>query len=106
MVHGDCLSIGCYAMTDSGIEDIYGLVEAALKAGQAGVPTHVFPFRMTSENLTRHSGKPWTAYWSNLKEGWDWFETTRRPPPVSVCGGRYHFGNRPENGNCQAIVGM
>ena len=44
MVHGNCVSIGCYAMTDPGIEEIYRLVEAALEAGQAGVPVHAFPF--------------------------------------------------------------
>ena len=25
MIHGDCLSIGCYAMTDEQIEEIYSL---------------------------------------------------------------------------------
>ena len=34
MVHGDCVSIGCYAMTDPAIEEIYVLVEAALRDTQ------------------------------------------------------------------------
>jgi len=40
MVHGDCVSIGCYAMTDAGIEEIYTLVAAALKGGQPFVRVH------------------------------------------------------------------
>ena len=34
MVHGDCVSVGCYAMTGGAIEEIYLLVEAALQSGQ------------------------------------------------------------------------
>ena len=31
MVHGNCRSIGCYAMTNDGIDEIYRLVEEALQ---------------------------------------------------------------------------
>jgi murein L,D-transpeptidase YafK len=103
MVHGDCLSIGCYAMTDAGIDEIYGLVEAALRNGQAAVPVHVFPFRMTEANLARHRSHRWMDYWANLKEGWDLFEKDRVPPTASVCDKRYGFNGE---GGCLAIVGM
>ncbi len=106
MVHGDCLSIGCYAMTDAGIEDIYGLVEAALRNGQSSVPVHVFPFRMTEENLARHSRSEWTGFWRNLKEGWDYFETTRQPPQAMACGRRYGFGGGGKGGECREVAGM
>lgn len=92
MVHGDCVSIGCYAMRDKGIEDIYGLVEAALKGGQKAVSVHVFPFRMTKENMIRRAGSRWITYWENLKKGWDIFETTRQPPDAKACGKKYRFG--------------
>jgi murein L,D-transpeptidase YafK len=107
MVHGDCLSIGCYAMTDAGIEEIYGLVDAALRAGQAELPVHVFPFRMTAEHLMRHRASPHAAFWANLKEGHDWFEATRRPPLAHVCDKAYVFsdGSAPA-GRCQRILGM
>ncbi len=104
MVHGDCLSIGCYAMTDAGIEHIYALVEAALKAGQPGVPVHVFPFRMTEENMQRHRNHRWAGFWANLREGWDRFEATGEPPTASVCDRRYVFG--PATAGCRTIAGM
>jgi murein L,D-transpeptidase YafK len=104
MVHGDCLSIGCYAMTDAGIEEIYGLVEAALKAGQQTVPVHVFPFRMTEANMARHKGHRWAEYWTNLKEGWDLFEQKREPPVAMACGRRYGFG--ATGAGCRDIAGM
>ena len=91
MVHGDCLSIGCYAMTDAGIEEIYLIVEAAHRAGQHAVPVHAFPFRMTSERLKQEEGAVWFAYWQNLKQGFDLFETERVPPAVTVSGRAYSF---------------
>ena len=50
MVHGDVCSVGCFAMTDPVIEEIYLVIEAALKNG-GSVPVHVFPFRMTQERM-------------------------------------------------------
>jgi murein L,D-transpeptidase YafK len=105
MVHGDCLSIGCYAMTDAGIEEIYGLVEAALKAGQQAVPVHVFPFRMTEANLVRFQSHSAAQEWINLKQGWDWFDVNRRPPVAQACGKRYQFGDGTMEG-CRPIAGM
>ncbi len=91
MVHGNCVSIGCYAMTDAGIEDIYGLVEAALENGQNEVPVHIFPFRMTAEAMAASADSAWIAYWRNLKEGHDLFETRRAPPVAAACGKTYVF---------------
>jgi len=58
MVHGGCASVGCYAMTDPGIEEIYGLVDEAFKGGQEKVQLQAFPFRMTAQNIARHAGDP------------------------------------------------
>lgn len=91
MVHGDCVSIGCYAMTDEGIEEIYLIVEAAQLAGQELVPVHAFPFRMTHDRLMLEQDNKWFAYWQNLKLGYDLFEETRLPPAVSVVGKNYSF---------------
>jgi murein L,D-transpeptidase YafK len=91
MVHGNCVSIGCYAMTDAGIEEIYALADAALRAGQPFFRVHIFPFRMTDDNMQQHARSEWREFWENLKEGYDLFETTRRPPNVKVRGGKYVF---------------
>jgi len=91
MVHGNCASVGCYAMTDYGITEIYALVAGALKAGQRSVPVHIFPFRMTDEAMEATAGHEFLPFWQNLKEGYDTFEATRLPPPVYACEGRYAF---------------
>jgi murein L,D-transpeptidase YafK len=89
MVHGGCSSIGCYAMTDPVIDEIWGLVTAALRKGQPRFHVHVFPFRMSEERLAERRNAPWAAFWSDLKPGFDAFEATGLPPKVSVCQGRY-----------------
>ena len=91
MVHGNCVSIGCYAMTDARIEEIYSLCDAALQNGQRFFRVHSFPFRMTEANMKRHGNSKWIGEWKNLKTGYDWFEKTKRPPNVKVSGTQYKF---------------
>jgi murein L,D-transpeptidase YafK len=91
MVHGNCVSIGCYAMTDARIEEIYSLCDAALKNGQRFFRVHSFPFRMTEVNMKRHGKSKWISEWRNLKTGYDWFEKTKQPPNVIVSGNIYSY---------------
>ena len=91
MVHGNCVSIGCYAMTDARIEEIYSLCDAALQNGQRFFRVHCFPFRMTDVNMKRHGKSKWISEWRNLKQGYDWFEKTNHPPDVNVNGKRLVF---------------
>jgi murein L,D-transpeptidase YafK len=91
MVHGGCGSIGCFAMTDPVVDEIWRLVTAALKAGQPRFHVHVFPFRMTEENLASREHQPWVPFWRTLKQGYDAFQTLRLPPRIAVCGGAYSF---------------
>lgn len=94
MVHGACVSIGCFAMTNEGIEEIYLLVESALNGGQASLPVHIFPFRMTEENMKAHEEDEWITFWRNLKEGYDLFELTGQPPTAEPQGDVYGFSGR------------
>jgi murein L,D-transpeptidase YafK len=91
MVHGGCRSVGCYAMTDYGIEEIYGLVYEAFQGGQPKIQLQAFPFRMTTTNLVRHEHDPNESFWQMLKTGSDAFLETRQPPTVAVCDQRYVF---------------
>jgi murein L,D-transpeptidase YafK len=115
MVHGACKSVGCFAMTDRGIDEIYGFVAAAISAGQREVPVHIFPFRMTESAIARETGGGWLAFvgaggmpqwasfWRNLKEGYDIFEQTGEPPAAYACGDRYAFDANSQS--CQRIAG-
>ena len=91
MVHGNQVSIGCLAMTDSKIEEIYTLVDAALKNGQPFIRIHLFPFRMTDARMHRAADSKHLPFWENLKTGYDHFEKHGSPPEVTVSGGVYQF---------------
>ena len=91
MVHGNCVSIGCYAMTDEKIEEIYALATAALKNGQPFFRIHIFPFELNDRNLAQHKNHRWYDFWKNLQQGYQWFEEHHRPPNVKVVDGKYTF---------------
>ncbi len=91
MVHGSCVSIGCYAMTDAYMAEIYALSEAALKGGQPFFRVHIFPFVLTEDRLENDKNHQWHAFWKNLKTGYDYFEQHKRPPDVQVDNGHYVF---------------
>ncbi len=100
MVHGGCGSVGCYAMTDPVITELWTIVTAALKGSQKRFHVHVFPFRMSEEALGAHQSHPQIAFWRTLKDGHDQFEQHWLPPRVSVCDGQYQFDSaRTKNGS-------
>ncbi|HXY57564.1 MAG TPA: murein L,D-transpeptidase family protein [Methylocystis sp.] len=117
MVHGACKSVGCFAMTDPGVEEIYRFVAAALAGGQREVPVHIFPFRMSEAAIEREtasggilsflatesSSQQWSGFWRNLKEGYDIFERTGEPPTAYACGDHYAFGGN--GASCPRIAG-
>jgi len=84
MVHGSCVSIGCFAMTDPLIEEIYTLVAAALTAGQGSVPVHAFPFRLDAEALAARSDSAHFTFWTQLAAIYTAFNASHRLPRVRV----------------------
>lgn len=91
MVHGGSGSIGCLAVTDEKVEEVYLLAEAALRKGQPTFAIHLFPFRLTEDRLAREVNHPSYPFWQNLREGFSLFEHTRRPPTVRYEPSRYLF---------------
>jgi murein L,D-transpeptidase YafK len=91
MIHGDCSSRGCYAMTDEQIAEIYALARESFFGGQKSFQIQAYPFRMTPVNMAKHRNSPHLAFWKMLKQGYDHFEVTRLEPKVDVCEKRYVF---------------
>ena len=91
MIHGDCASAGCYAMTDEQIAEIYALAREAFFGGQKAFQIQAYPFRMTPLNMARHRNSEHMAFWRMLKQGYDYFEVARQEPKVDVCDRHYVF---------------
>lgn len=106
MVHGDCSSRGCYAMTDEQIAEIYALGRESFKGGQRTFSLQLYPFHMTVENMVKHRNNPNIDFWWNIKQGYDAFEISRKEVSWDVCERRYVFyppgGGLNANGTCPA----
>ncbi|MCA1962869.1 MAG: hypothetical protein LDL31_02865 [Prosthecobacter sp.] len=75
MIHGGQVSVGCLAMTDPVIEEIYLLVAEALAKGHPEVPVQIFPFRLNEEALAQAVDHPWYDFWRDqLLPVWRDFE--------------------------------
>lgn len=91
-LHGNAVSIGCVAVGDAAIEEVYVLALDAKARGQAAIPVHIFPARMDGpEWETFASQHPqWREFWENLQPGYERFERTKRIPQIRVdARGRY-----------------
>jgi murein L,D-transpeptidase YafK len=91
MVHGDCSSRGCYAMTDEQIAEIYSLGRESFFGGQRSFQLQAFPFKMTPINMAKHRNNANMPFWKMIKEGYDHFEVTRQEPKVEFCEKKYVF---------------
>ena len=91
MVHGDCSSRGCYAMTDEQIAEIYSLGRESFFGGQRAFQLQAYPFKMTPVNMAKHRNNPNMPFWKMIKQGWDHFEVTRQEPKVDFCEKKYVF---------------
>ena len=91
MVHGDCSSRGCYAMTDEQIAEIYSLGRESFFGGQKSFQLQAYPFKMTPANMARHRNNPNMPFWKMIKEGNDHFEVTKQEPKVDFCEKKYVF---------------
>jgi murein L,D-transpeptidase YafK len=91
MIHGDCASVGCYAVTDEQITEIYSLAREAFFGGHRSFQVQAYPFRMTPFNMAKHRDSPHLGFWNALKQGYDHFEATRKELRVAVCDKQYVF---------------
>jgi murein L,D-transpeptidase YafK len=103
MVHGDCSSRGCYAMTDEQIQEIYALARESFFGGQKAFQLQAYPFRMTAMNMAKHRNNSNFAFWKMLKEGYDHFNATHQEPKVAVCEKRYVFDAAPPDDSTRPL---
>lgn len=89
MVHGGCSSVGCYAVGNDNIEELYYFVSQAFSHGQEFIDIHIYPFKMTNKNLTRFQTAQYYDFWMQLKPGYDHFERHNHPPLIYTSQGKY-----------------
>jgi murein L,D-transpeptidase YafK len=85
-LHGDCVSIGCAALTDEYAEELYWLLVQAREQGQTKIPIHAFPCEMTAENMQElsQSGDTHLALWKQLRVFYDYFNCEHKVPKYQI----------------------
>lgn len=88
-LHGDCVSIGCAALTDEYAEELYWLLVQARGQGQTKIPIHAFPCEMTQKNMQKLTESGWAsdefkALWTQLRAFYDYFNRERKVPKHQV----------------------
>jgi len=72
-IHGNCVSIGCVAITDDLIKEIYWLAVQAKAAGQKKIPVHIFPFDLNNNYKMMKYRKQYPQhqnFWELLRMGY------------------------------------
>lgn len=85
LIHGGCSSVGCYALKNGPMSELYDLVAVALRKGQKVLPIHIFPFRLTAKNWKKYNEHKWAAFWKQLQPVYDQFNADRSLPSIMVC---------------------
>lgn len=89
MIHGSCVSTGCYAMGNTQIEELYYILSQAFAAGQQAVNVHAYPFKLETATLEQYKSNQWYDFWQQLKPGYDYFNKTKTDLKVEVVEGKY-----------------
>jgi murein L,D-transpeptidase YafK len=96
-IHGSCVTIGCIPITDEGIKELYVYAVEARNSGQSEIQVQIFPSRLAGESWNQlqrsYEGNEVLLYfWSNLKIGYDYFETNKQIPLIETSSnGQYKF---------------
>ena len=83
MIHGNCVSIGCLAMSDERIQELW-VMTRTLNRLKRTVHVHMFPTRDMSGLLKDNSDHEYLSFWKNIKEGFDYFNQHHRLPKVRI----------------------
>jgi murein L,D-transpeptidase YafK len=96
-IHGGCKTEGCMAVTDESIKEIYWIAVEARDNGQERIPVHIFPTRLTDNNLAQlvnvfDKEPDLVRFWGNLKPGYDYFARNKKLPEIAINPrGRYTY---------------
>ena len=79
-IHGGCATVGCIPITDEKIKELYVLASEAMKNGQKKIPVHIFPFKMTEENMNKYGElfPQHQLFWRQLRSGFLFFEENKK----------------------------
>jgi murein L,D-transpeptidase YafK len=90
-IHGGSSSVGCIAIGDENIKELYITAQGATERGQRKIPVHIFPAVLSDANIYKlkkdyEAREELILFWENIKIGFDMFEKDHMIPEISVDG--------------------
>lgn len=87
-IHGNCVTIGCVPITDPEIKELYIYCVEARNNGQTNLPVTIFPTKLSNDNFksltSEYKGdSDKINLWTDLKKGYDSFESTKQNPKIT-----------------------
>ena len=89
-IHGSCVSVGCIAIQDAPVEEVFFIASQAKASGQEFIPVHVFPVKYdvpgSLEYLTNAATGPQAdhKYILNIKSVFDYFQKNKKLPVIMI----------------------
>ena len=89
-IHGNCVSIGCIAISDAPIEELYSLASIIKEKGQDFIPVHVFPIKYNIKKSSEYfanatkENQALQKFAITLKEAYDYFEEKKKLPVIMI----------------------
>ena len=89
-IHGNCVSVGCIAIQDMPIEEVYTLASIAKTSGQDFVPVHVYPVNYGVKKSLDYLGSTIKGKQAvsksilSIKAVFDYFEKKKKLPVILI----------------------
>ncbi|MFT4664126.1 MAG: murein L,D-transpeptidase YafK [Polaribacter sp.] len=93
-IHGGCKSVGCIAITDNLIAELYVLASEAKAQRQMEIPVRIFPCKMNGNELLELEKKmpEHSHLWKQLKMEDDYFRDSKKLKPFIIgADGDYQY---------------
>lgn len=96
-IHGSCVTIGCFPITDDKIKELYLFCVEAKNNGQTEIPVTVYPAKLTDKQYTSLTNQyktdtDKTNLWADLKKAFDHFNAHKTLPKVKfLANGRHNI---------------
>ena len=103
LIHGKCGSVGCFAIQDGNVEEVYDAVRAALHNGQVSIPVLALPFSFAKYAPAVEDTLKLNEFWSDLRRADILFNRDHVPPMAWICDGRYYFADKRGDSHRHAV---
>lgn len=87
-IHGACVTIGCITFQTEMIKELYVYGVEARNNGQNTIPVTIFPYKLNDKQFEKlksefNEDKQIIGLWSDLKQGYDYFESNKTLPTIT-----------------------